>query len=74
MTLPPHLTMLTGLLPQEHGVRNNLGFVFEGEATSVAKGSGARVPKGDAALTCRLRRHKPARRGIHPQTPLFGRG
>ena len=31
MTLPSHLTMLTGLLPQEHGVRNNLGFVFKGE-------------------------------------------
>jgi arylsulfatase A-like enzyme/Flp pilus assembly protein TadD len=32
MTLPSHLTMLTGLLPPEHGVRNNLGFVFKGEA------------------------------------------
>jgi arylsulfatase A-like enzyme len=32
MTLPSHLTMLTGLLPQEHGVRNNLGVVFNGEA------------------------------------------
>jgi arylsulfatase A-like enzyme/Flp pilus assembly protein TadD len=32
MTLPSHLTMLTGLLPQEHGVRNNLGFVFKSDA------------------------------------------
>lgn len=29
MTLPSHLTMLTGLLPTEHGVRNNLGFRFD---------------------------------------------
>ncbi len=32
MTLPSHLTMLTGLLPPEHGVRNNIGFAFAGEA------------------------------------------
>jgi choline-sulfatase len=29
MTLPSHLSMLTGLLPAEHGVRNNLGFRFD---------------------------------------------
>jgi choline-sulfatase len=29
MTLPSHLSMLTGLLPTEHGVRNNLGFRFD---------------------------------------------
>jgi arylsulfatase A-like enzyme/tetratricopeptide (TPR) repeat protein len=28
LTLPSHLTMLTGLLPPQHGVRNNVGFVF----------------------------------------------
>jgi len=28
MTLPSHLTMLTGLQPPEHGVRNNIGFTF----------------------------------------------
>jgi arylsulfatase A-like enzyme/tetratricopeptide (TPR) repeat protein len=28
MTLPSHLTMLTGLQPPEHGVRNNIGFAF----------------------------------------------
>jgi choline-sulfatase len=32
MTLPAHTTMLTGLLPPEHGVRNNIGFAFDGEA------------------------------------------
>jgi arylsulfatase A-like enzyme/Flp pilus assembly protein TadD len=32
MTLPAHTTMLTGTLPPEHGVRNNIGFVFDPEA------------------------------------------
>src|SRR4029077_2191380 len=30
MTLPSHVTILTGLLPTEHGVRNNLGYRFDG--------------------------------------------
>ena len=29
LTLPAHVSMLTGLLPPEHGVRNNLGFTFQ---------------------------------------------
>jgi len=29
MTLPSHLSMLTGLLPPEHGVRDNAGFSFD---------------------------------------------
>ena len=29
MTLPAHVSMLTGLLPTEHGVRNNLGYLFD---------------------------------------------
>lgn len=32
MTLPSHATMLTGLLPQEHGVPNNVGYTFDGQA------------------------------------------
>lgn len=32
MTLPAHTTMLTGTLPPEHGVRNNIGFAFDGAA------------------------------------------
>ena len=32
MTLPSHISMLTGLLPTEHGVRNNLGFRFDAAA------------------------------------------
>ncbi len=30
LTLPSHLSMLTGMLPADHGVRNNLGFTFDG--------------------------------------------
>jgi arylsulfatase A-like enzyme/tetratricopeptide (TPR) repeat protein len=30
MTLPTHVSMLTGLLPAEHGVRNNVGQTFDG--------------------------------------------
>lgn len=29
MTLPSHLSMFTGLLPGEHGVRNNIGYRFD---------------------------------------------
>jgi len=32
MTLPSHVTMLTGLLPPQHGVRNNVGYEFDGRA------------------------------------------
>ena len=31
MTLPSHASILTGLLPAEHGVRNNIGYKFDGE-------------------------------------------
>lgn len=30
MTLPSHASMFTGSLPTEHGVRNNIGYRFEG--------------------------------------------
>src|SRR6267142_1779277 len=32
LTLPSHLSMLTGLLPAEHGVRSNLCYRFDGNA------------------------------------------
>jgi arylsulfatase A-like enzyme len=34
MTLPAHTTILTGMLPPEHGVRNNAGFAFDGQTLS----------------------------------------
>jgi choline-sulfatase len=33
LTLPSHLSMLTGLLPTEHGVRNNIGYRFDATKT-----------------------------------------
>ncbi len=32
LTLPSHVSMLTGLQPAQHGVRSNLGYRFDGEA------------------------------------------
>jgi choline-sulfatase len=32
LTLPSHLSLLTGLLPAEHGVRANLGYRFDADA------------------------------------------
>jgi arylsulfatase A-like enzyme/Flp pilus assembly protein TadD len=32
LTLPAHVSMLTGLLPPEHEVRNNIGYRFDGKA------------------------------------------
>jgi arylsulfatase A-like enzyme/cytochrome c-type biogenesis protein CcmH/NrfG len=29
LTLPSHTSILTGLLPQEHGVRNNIGYILD---------------------------------------------
>ncbi len=44
MTLPSHVTMLTGLLPPEHGVRDNAGFRFDAKAhptiASILKSNG----------------------------------
>jgi len=58
MTLPSHTTMLTGMLPPEHGVRNNSGFVFRGEAhpslPRLLKGQG--YATGAAVSTYVLRR------------------
>jgi arylsulfatase A-like enzyme/Flp pilus assembly protein TadD len=47
MTLPSHLSILTGLLPVEHGVRNNIGYRFDGvkfrTLATVLRGSGYRT-------------------------------
>jgi arylsulfatase A-like enzyme/Flp pilus assembly protein TadD len=34
LTLPSHVTMLTGLLPPQHGVRANAGFTYRGRVDS----------------------------------------
>jgi arylsulfatase A-like enzyme/Flp pilus assembly protein TadD len=36
-TLPAHTSMLTGLLPFEHGVRDNLGFTLGADKTTLAE-------------------------------------
>jgi choline-sulfatase len=38
LTLPAHVTMLTGLLPPRHGVRANAGFTYRGEARATLPG------------------------------------
>lgn len=37
MTLPAHVSLLTGLLPQTHGVRDNFGFILDSHATTLAE-------------------------------------
>ncbi len=41
-TLPSHATILTGLDPQEHGVRNNSAFVLDSSHTTIAEVLAAR--------------------------------
>ena len=36
MTLPSHVSIMTGLLPTEHGVRNNIGYRMTGSAPTLA--------------------------------------
>ncbi|MEO8217646.1 MAG: sulfatase-like hydrolase/transferase [Acidobacteriota bacterium] len=62
MTLPSHLTMLTGLLPYEHGVRDNIGFRFhsgshsnlpqilEGQGYSTGAAVSSYVLRGESGL------------------------
>src|SRR5580765_874015 len=38
LTLPSHLSILTGLLPPEHGVRDNAGYRFDGDAHPTVAG------------------------------------
>src|SRR5687767_7317540 len=38
LTLPAHVSMLTGLLPFEHGVRDNLGYRLDAKAHPTLQG------------------------------------
>ncbi len=52
MTLPSHATILTGLLPTEHGVRNNIGYKFDGaKFRTLAKALGSNGYKTGAAVS-----------------------
>ena len=83
-TLPAHASILTGRLPYQHGVRDNVGFVLPpGEADSRRHAEARRLPDGGVRLGVRaaaanrdragvrpLRRLVPARnRGVHGQPP-----
>jgi len=52
MTLPSHASILTGLLPPEHHVRNNLGYTFDAEKLpSIASELRARGYASGAAVS-----------------------
>src|SRR2546423_8346982 len=51
MTLPSHLSILTGLLPTEHGVRNNIGYRFLGKSPTLAQVLRDRGYKTGAAVS-----------------------
>jgi choline-sulfatase len=51
MTLPSHLTMLTGRQPPEHGVRSNAGFTFRDGDDSLPRRLKARGYATGAAVT-----------------------
>jgi arylsulfatase A-like enzyme/Flp pilus assembly protein TadD len=65
LTLPSHASILTGVLPAEHGVRDNLGFPLKESARSVAevlKASG--YATGAAVSAYVLRRESGIARGF----------
>ncbi|HEX9986520.1 MAG TPA: sulfatase-like hydrolase/transferase [Thermoanaerobaculia bacterium] len=52
MTLPSHASMFTGLLPTEHGVRNNVGYSFDpAKNRTVAEGLRERGYRTGAAVS-----------------------
>ncbi len=57
LTLPAHTSLLTGLLPPEHGVRNNIGFrVAEGTPTLASELRRVGYATGGAVSAAVLRR------------------
>jgi choline-sulfatase len=54
LTLPSHLSMLTGRLPPEHGVRDNAGYRFAGETVaSLLRAGGYRTAAAVSAYVLR---------------------
>jgi arylsulfatase A-like enzyme/Tfp pilus assembly protein PilF len=56
LTLPAHATLLTGLLPPEHGVRDNLGYRLNGGASVVPRLKAAGYRTAAAVSSVVLRR------------------
>jgi tetratricopeptide (TPR) repeat protein len=55
LTLPAHASMLTGLLPPRHGVRDNVGFTLRPQATLATRFKAAGRPTGAAVSAFVLR-------------------
>jgi arylsulfatase A-like enzyme/Flp pilus assembly protein TadD len=56
LTLPSHATLFTGLLPQGHGVRDNVGFTMNDQAQTIAQTlAAARFATGAAVSAYVLR-------------------
>jgi arylsulfatase A-like enzyme/Flp pilus assembly protein TadD len=56
LTLPSHATLFTGLLPYQHGVRDNIGFRLTGEHATLAQLLSAKGYAAGAAVSTYLLR------------------
>lgn len=58
LTLPAHASILTGLLPPRHGVRDNLGFTLASDQTTLAERFQAHGVHTGAAISAYVLRHQ----------------
>ncbi len=75
LTLPSHASLLTGLLPSEHGVRDNLGYRLDAQALTYlpARLRGAGRPTGAAVSAYVLRGSTGLREGFDFYDDELGR-
>lgn len=75
LTLPSHTTLLTGLLPTEHGVRDNVGFRLAPEHPTIAAALRERgYATGAAVSSFALRRDRGLAAGFDLYDDDFGPG
>lgn len=75
LTLPSHATILTGLLPTEHGVRDNSGFRLAAEHGTIASALKARgYATGAAVSSFALRKDRGLAAGFDLYDDDFGPG
>ena len=73
LTLPSHATLLTGLLPSQHGVRDNVGFRLTAEHPTLATALKARgYATGAAVSSFALRRDRGLAAGFDLYDDQFG--
>ncbi len=73
LTLPSHATLLTGLLPSQHGVRDNVGFRLAGTHPTLATALKARgYATGAAVSSFALRRDRGLAAGFDLYDDQFG--